>query len=1200
MRTRSARYETEEKPLEKSPLAPQSGEYVVAMASKKQKKTLSDAKKKQENDSSDELRLPTENEIWYIIKALFSRYGCVRHQIESFNAFISQSLPHIVEESSELKVMQGEHDMHVVSLCNLSVTRPTTTDSDGVERHLLPHMARLRSLSYSSAVLVDVVHDIYHKGERKERRLFREVCLCRLPVMVGSQCCHTQYGETPMECRLDQGGYFIVSGGEKVLVAQEKLHHNTPYVFNVKQPSRFSLQCEIRSCHEKKLRSTSSLYIYITNAKKGSTPEMVVTLPFVFMHIPVLALFRLLGVKTRQEAMGAIVGDNAAPESRLLCSILDNDSTADMSVEDLYEYIGREGTKEATKEKRQRYLDHIVNCECLPHQGLTRDPEVLQAKALYLGLMIRKMIRVYTGQLSCDDRDHYSAKRVDCAGTQFGLLFRQIFRGTQKSLAAHLHKAAEAKKLEYTNVGNLVAGKKITQAFRFAMATGNWGILSTRGNTAQNGVAQQLGRMTSVATLSLLRKISTPIARETKNPKPRQLHYTSWGLTCPMDTPEGAGCGLTKSLAMSAHIRMGTYSKAICEQLDLLRERVEGVHHALKATPEVRRDGVPVLVNGCLYMYAASETHAATLAHEIRELRRNFVVPFDTTVAQNDNLLYVDTDSGCLLRPLLRVDHLKKIPKILRDFPSHEFLIDHLLKEQCIEYVDKQEEDKLRVALWSTKDPEDGTWDDYTHAELDPSFTIPGLCGSCSPFPDYNQAPRNTYQSAMFKQALGVYTLNYPVRMDTIAHTLVQPQRPIVSTRMDAIVGASDAPAGVNALVVIKCYTGRNQEDSVIVNQAALDRGMFRSVKYQTYRDEERHSGGADAEKFENIARLQNCAGKRDANYDHLDDSGIAAVGTNLVAGDVIVGKTVTTTELGEGARRAVKRDKSTVLRHDEGTVDAVLKSTNRDGTGLVKVRVRSTRTPIVGDKLSSRMGQKGVIGAALPHEDMPYTSDGQVPDIIVNPHAIPSRMTLGQTNECLLAILGTQTGQRGDGTMFRGTSIEYMCEELEKAGYNRHGRVKLHNGFTGEEYEGLAFMGPTYYQRLRHMAKDKDHARSRGPVQMLSRQPTEGRARDGGLRFGEMERDCVISHGASELLRDRLLDNSDPSVATICGGCGLLAQPAAETTHVRHKEARCRNCESGKCVKDMRCPHAFRLMLQELMAMNIAVRFEFGEGGGD
>jgi DNA-directed RNA polymerase II subunit RPB2 len=1145
------------------------------------------------SSSDDAGRLPTENEIWYLLRCHFEKVGCVSHQIQSFDAFIHTLLPHIVQESAEIRVTYGEEEEHVVSLCNLSVARPTTTDGDGVERDLLPHMARLRGLTYSSAVMVDVVHDIYRHGLHVERRLFREVCLARLPVMVGSRCCHTQHGETPFECRLDQGGYFIVSGCEKVLVAQQKLHHNTPYVFSVKQPSRFALQCEIRACHERKLRSTSSLYLYITNAKKGATPEMVATLPFVNMNVPILALFRLLGVDSRAAAMECIVGDAAATESRLLSSILDNDSTADMSAEALYEYLGREGTRESTKERRHRYLDHIVNCEVLPHQGLTRAPEVLRAKALYLGLMIRKLIRVYTGELQPDDRDHMAAKRVDCAGTQYGLLFRQVFRVTKKSLEVQLQKAAETGKLNYTNVGNLVAGKKLSQAFRYALATGNWGILSTRGNTAQNGVSQQLGRMTSAATLALLRKVNTPVARETKNPKPRQLHPTAWGLLCPMDTPEGSGCGLTNSLAMLAHVRVGTFSTAAREQLDLLRAAPgSGLHAALQASPAVRRAGVPVLVNGVLYQYAADAATAAALAAALRALRRDGTLPFDTTVAVLDGHLHVDTDPGCLLRPLLRVDALHALPRLLREAPSHETLVEHLIAHGALEYVDKQEEASLRVALHATRQPDDG-WEAYTHCELEASMIV-GLCGGLIPFAEFNQAPRNTYQSAMMKQALGVYTLNHPIRMDTIAHVMVAPQRPLTTTRLDGIVGASEAPAGVNAMVVVLCYTGQNQEDSIIVNQAALDRGMFRSVKLQTYRDEETQNGGTDAEKIEHVGRLAGVAGKRDSRYDALDDTGVVAVGTRVATNDVLIGKTVTTTELGEGARRAVKRDKSTVLRHDAGVVDAVMRVTNRDGTKAVKVRVRQTRAPIVGDKFSSRMGQKGVIGAALPHEDMPFTDDGQTPDIIVNPHAIPSRMTIGMLNEMLLNVLCCETGQRGDGTMFRGTSIEYISEQLRAAGCEAHGRTKLHNGFTGEAYDALVFYAPCYYQRLRHMSADKDHARSRGPVQMLSRQPTEGRARDGGLRFGEMERDTLISHGAAEFLRDRLLDSSDPSLVTLCGTCGLLAQPAAEGTHVRHKHAHCKNCGSGVTVRDMRAPYAFRLLVQELMAMNVAVRFDF------
>ena len=1135
-------------------------------------------------------RLPTDNEIWYLVKSYFEEHGVVRHQIESFNHFVHTLLPQIVQESSDVRVWQ-EDEEHVMSLCNVSVRRPTTADADGVHRDLSPHMARLRNLSYASAVLVDVVHDIYKEGQHLERRVFRETCLCHIPVMIGSRCCHTQSCEQPLECDLDQGGYFIVGGNEKVVLAQEKMHHNTVYIFPIKQPSRFAMQCEIRSCHENKLRSTSSLYVYITNAKKGATPEMVVAMPFVSTMLPVLALFKLLGVQTRQEALQVIAGDDDSAESQLLSSILFHDSTADLTTEALYEYIGREGTREGTREQRQRYIDHIVNNEVLPHQGLARTPEVLRAKAIYLGTMVRKLVRAYTGAIQCDDRDHFAGKRVDCAGTQFGLLFRQIFRVVLKSIALQMRRAAEARKLRFTNLATVVAGKKLTQAFRFALATGNWGIMSTRGNTAQNGVAQQLGRMTVPATLSLLRKVITPVARETKNPKPRQLHTTSWGLICPMDTPEGAACGLTKSLAMMAHVRVGTSSQAVYDQLDLLAapggECAGQLVRTLEADAATRRTAAPLLVNGTLHMYArdAQRTVAA-----LRGLRRSGMIPCDATVAEVDGDVVVETDSGCLMRPLLRTDALFDVARLLREAPARPF--DALLRAGAIEYVDKLEETGLRVALSPLRDPDEG-WAAYSHCEIDPSLIV-GLCGACIPFAEYNQSPRNTYQSAMMKQALGVYTLNHPVRMDTIAHTMVAPQRPIVTTRMDSVVGVSEAPAGINAIVVIKCYTGQNQEDSIIINQAALDRGMFRSVKLQTYRDEEHQNGGTDAERFEHVGHMPDVAGKRMANYDSLDPTGIVAVGTRVGANDVLMSKTITTTQVGEGARRVVKRDKSTLMRHEDGVVDSVLHVTNADGTRAVKVRVRKTRAPIVGDKFSSRMGQKGVVGAALAHEDMPFTADGMVPDIIINPHAIPSRMTIGQLHECLLSILCAARGERGDGTMFREGSIEHLCEELERAGYDRYGRVKLHNGFTGEEYDGLVFMGPTYYQRLRHMAADKDHARSRGPVMMLSRQPTEGRSRDGGLRFGEMERDCVAAHGATQFMIDRLLDNSDPSLLSMCGKCGLPAQPPAEDTHVRNRHAHCRNCGSGDAVHDMRVPFAFRLLLQELQAMSIAVRFEF------
>lgn len=1126
---------------------------------------------------------PTESERWYVISSYFNRFGMCRHQLESFDNFMTIALPHIVQESSEIciKSPNGE-DVHTISLCNVSVQRPMVQESDGYDRHIMPHMARMRSVTYAASVMVDMVHDIYHKGEHKERRVFREVLLCRLPVMVGSMYCHTYKSERRNECRLDQGGYFIINGIEKVLLAQEKLHTNQTYIFSVKQPSKYQLQCEIRSCHELKMRSTSTLNIYITSTKKGAIPEMVVSLPFIDMHVPILALFKLLSVNSRDEALELIMGDLDAEESRLLCGILDNDTTCDMTHDELMEWLGREGTKEPTRERRQRYLEHIITNELLPHMGLSMEPEILRVKACYLGFMVRKLIGTYTGQLQCDDRDHYANKRIDTAGMLMSLLFRQVYRTLLKSLTSQLHRLMENKKIAYTNVGELLNHKKITGAFKYAFSTGNWGM--QRGSTAQSGVAQMMSRMTTVSALSNLRRINTPINREGKAPKPRQLHYTSWGIVCPVETPEGTSCGLIKNLAMMAHVRIGTYSSAIKERLN----RVQGIDLVplLAVDSSTRARGIPILINGTLYMYTHSKSDAIQLLSKLRELRRENLLPFDASLSFVDNSICIDTDPGCLLRPLIVARMLPEFGRLIASAPCYERLWEYMINRGAIEYVDKQEEIDLRVGVHV----DIARISEYTHFELDPSL-INGLCAALIPFPDHNQSPRNTYQSAMGKQAVGILALNYPMRMDAISHVLCSSQKPLVTTRMDEILHTCEAPTGINAIVVIMCYTGFNQEDSLIVNREALERGLFRSIKYQTYKDEER-TNGADAEKFESPQRVPKCVGMRVGCYDKLMEDGFPAVGMPVVSGDVIIGKTITTTEIGEGARRAVKRDRSVIVKHSEDSViDAIMKSKNRDGSQIAKVRTRTTRTPIIGDKLSSRHGQKGVIGMILNAADMPVTEDGVIPDIIVNPHAIPSRMTIGQLMECLLGKLCAIQGEQGDATPFRGASIHQISDELEKFGYDRLGGETLYNGMTGTKMHGKVFIGPTYYQRLKHMVNDKQHSRSRGPVQILTRQPVEGRAREGGLRFGEMERDCIISHGAANVLSERLFEQSDPFIATVCGKCGMLAEPMADKTLLRQKKPQCRLCKTHETVHEVRMPYAFKLLMQELMAMNITAR---------
>ena len=394
----------------------------------------------------------------------------MRHQIEAFDHFVMHLLPHIVSETPDLRVHHSEHEEeHIVSICNVSVLLPRVRDPDGVEREFMPHMARTRGVSYMFDVTVDVVHDIYIKRKHEERRVYREVLLASIPAMLGSCCCHLRRKPSTNECRIDHGGYFIISGIEKALISQERLRTNTAFVFAMRGGSKYKLCCEIRSCHETKLRSTSTLYLYVTAAKRGAIPDIVAMLPFIQnVTVPLLALFRLLGVRSCDEAVMLVAGDARDDEVRMLRAILDRDQTAHMDKDSLCEWIGKEGTIEVTRERRQRYVDHIISHELLPHMGLSNDADVLRAKAAYLGVMVRKLMRVHAGEIEPDDRDNYAAKRVDPSG--LGLLFRQLYRSVHKAASAQMHRLAEQNKMRFFNVATLICTKRITTAIRTPLA----------------------------------------------------------------------------------------------------------------------------------------------------------------------------------------------------------------------------------------------------------------------------------------------------------------------------------------------------------------------------------------------------------------------------------------------------------------------------------------------------------------------------------------------------------------------------------------------------------------------------------------------------------------------------------------------------------------------------------------------------------
>ena len=483
----------------------------------------------------------------------------------------------------------------------------------------------------------------------------------------------------------------------------------------------------------------------------------------------------------------------------------------------------------------------------------------------------------------------------------------------------------------------------------------------------------------------------------------------------------------------------------------------------------------------------------------------------------------------------------------------------------------------------------------YTHCEIHPSMIL-GICASIIPFPDHNQSPRNTYQSAMGKQAMGVYITNYQLRMDTLAHVLYYPQKPLGITRAMSYLHFRELPSGINATVAIACYSGYNQEDSVIMNQSAIDRGFFRSVFYRSYRDEEKkvyfsRTGKTESEQFERPNR-ETVEGMKRGEYSKLDDDGLVSPGTRVSGDDIIIGKTAPMDERPEemmdaAQARYTRRDASTPLRASEaGYIDQVLLTTNQDGRKFVKVRVRSVRIPQIGDKFASRHGQKGTIGITYRQEDMPFSREGVTPDIIVNPHAIPSRMTIGHLVECLLSKVSSLTGDEGDATPFTSVTVDEISKLLQNFGYQKRGFEVMYNGHTGRRLESAIFLGPTYYQRLKHMVDDKIHSRARGPVTLLTRQPMEGRARDGGLRFGEMERDCMISHGVASVMKERLFECSDPFRVHVCDLCGMIA-----IANLNKGTFECLGCKNKTKVSQVFMPYACKLLFQELMAMQIAPR---------
>jgi len=1508
----------------------------------------------------------------------------------------------------------------VVKFQNVSIRKPTIFENNGALTPMYPNDARLRNFTYAAPVYVDMEitttmtdPDIGTK-ETRQRTLTR-ILAGKIPVMVGSKYCLLSENPEKVpkelgECSADPFGYFIVQGGERVILSQERMAENRMFVFrNNKMKNKEAEIIETKSIGPDNEGTPKTVAIKIMNNPKISTgPEHIrLTLPRIKAEVPLFVMMRALGVVSDKEIIEMIAGSTDSDYNMIFQECV-MDATGVRTQEQALDYLQRHigsggGIREqlsastigSVKSTKDRQVSEILAEELLPHIG---GADMMYEKACFVAAMTKKVLEVYTNKIPYDDRDGYPNKKVELPGNLLGNLFRfyfgtKVVKDMKSTIMKEIHNGSWKASGKFENIINPSNVYKILKTtivdvgMKSSLATGNFaaGKMGTK-----TGISQVMNRLTFLSGISHLRRLSTPIEKTGKLIPPRKLHGTSWGFVCPAETPEGHSVGVVKNLSSTSTVTLPSSPNPV---LRVLYDEL-GMKHLPETSATGKHGVLRVFVNGAWIGTLPGGVEAPKCVAALRRAKRaGRIHPYTSVVYQpTPQEVWINTEGGRLIRPLYVAETIRELLSRGGEMPwaTATSWMD-LMRwtsprgNNLLEFVDAGETDNLYIA----KDAKELDAD-HTHMEIHPS-TIIGTMASNIPFPDHNQSPRNAYQAAMGKQAMGVYALNFNERLDTMSNLLYTTARPIVSPYMSKYFKAQEMPSGYNVIVAIMTYGGYNQEDSVMVNRAALDRGLFRSVFCRTYKDEEKkNQASGEEERFCKPDPAQTKHIKL-ANYNKLGADGLVPENTFVGSDDILIGKVVplrlravegamasgvSHTSLASmsaaAAAAAVEaaggkrfRDASKMLRNNEtGFVDKIYRGRNGEGFSFVKMRVRSERVPTVGDKLccysedtdilttqgwikvseltrehkvatlqerevngrkesvleymipneimqydytgpmyqvksnqvdlcvtpnhrmwtatrcrptmyreelaedlygarrlykknveaydrkgisipeefvcedgiprtfriqgtkygaeatfelpmedwltffgiwlaegctntrsvcfaahkqrvkdaleaidqrnphihlrknkdksedsldrycvnnvvlqryleplsvgavnkympewvwslpkdqarvlmegmllgdghtmkngtrrygtsskqladdfqrlclhagfstnvglkskaghegvctapgregevirstvdayqlsvietqneplvnkniqldgtdrqdawvdyngkvyccrvdgpgviyvrrngvpvwcgNSRHAQKGTIGMIIEPENMPQTASGIVPDVIINPHCIPSRMTIAHLMETLMGRVCCEIGAVGDGSPFTDVSVDGLCKVLrDDLNLEPHTNEVLYCGTTGKQMPTSIFMGPIFYQRLKHMVDDKIHSRSSGPLVMLTRQPAEGRARDGGLRFGEMERDCMVSHGTTEFLKEIMMEKSDNFQCYVCKSCGLIGQ-----VNPRAGIYKCTSCENTTDFAQTRVPYAYKLFLQELESMSICSR---------
>jgi DNA-directed RNA polymerase subunit B len=1110
----------------------------------------------------------TSNKRWPIIHDILKREGIARQHLNSFDEFLERGLQSIINEVAQIEIENAEYP-YKIQLGKIKLQQPRMMELDGSITHITPAEARLRNVSYSAPVMMEA--SVVEDGKILESRF---VHIGDIPVMVRSNACilHNfsdqkliEHGEDPH----DPGGYFIINGSERVIVGLEDLSYNKIIVDRETVGGNTVFKAKVYS-------SIVGYRAKLELMMKGDG-LIVARIPGSPVDIPVVTLMRALGLESDKEIAAAVsLVDEIQNELEGSFEKAGDVPTS----KDAIVYISKRIAPGMLEEFQIKRAETLLDWGLLPHLG--KYPENRKEKAQFLGEAACKLLELKLDWIYPDDKDHYGNKVIKFAGQMLADLFRTAFRNLVRDMKYQLERSGQKRGINA--VAAAIRPGIVTDKLNNAIATGNWG----RGRV---GVTQLLDRTNYLSTISHLRRVQSPLSRTQPNFEARDLHATHFGRICPSETPEGSNCGLVKNLALSGIISVHVPSEEIVEKIFDL-----GTLHFTEAKDDLKRDGTRVFVDGKLIGYYRD---GEKLTESLRELRRtskihpHIGISFHKSEVEGaTKRIYVNCNAGRVLRPLIIIkDNKPLLSQDLIDKVSKKLLSwNDLLRMGVIELIDANEEENCFIAF------EEKECKKHTHMEIFPSAIL-GAGASIIPYPEHNQSPRNTYESAMAKQSLGFSTPMMNTSTYVRQHFMLYPQTPIVTTKAMGLLGLEERPAGQNCVVAVLPFDGYNIEDAIVLSKASVQRGLARTFFYRIYDAEAKQYPGGMRDNFEIPNAEDNIRGyKGEKAYRLLEEDGVIATESQVIGGDILIGKSSPPRFMEEyrefETKGPYRRDTSIGVRPSEtGVVDTVVMTQSNEGGKMYKIRVRDMRIPEIGDKFASRHGQKGVLGILANNEDLPYTAQGISPDVLINPHAFPSRMTVGMFMESITGKAAALRGNKFDGSAFVGEKMDEVRKVMDATGFKYSGKEIMYDGRTGKPFPVEVFIGVVYYQKLHHMVADKIHARARGQVQMLTKQPTEGRARGGGLRFGEMERDCLIAYGASMILKDRLLDESDKSEIYVCERCGLVAYH-----DVKQRRYVCRVCGDKAKVSSVSVAYAFKLLLQEMQSLNVAPRLVIKE----